>query len=243
MSKKRKRQLVAIMFTDIVGYSAMMNTNEQKGIIKANRYRKVLSERVEKYSGEIIQHYGDGSLTTFSSSVEAVICAKEIQEELRNQPHVPLRIGIHLGDVVLDGEEIYGDGVNIASRVESMGIAGSILMTERITHDLKSHPNLELALLGSFQFKNIANPLEVFALANKDFPIPDKNKIIGKLESTPTTTKLNRYLWLSLIGLTTLFVGWLLWQQLSKPPKVNPCLLYTSPSPRDATLSRMPSSA
>lgn len=65
MSEKRKRQLAAIMFTDIVGYSAMMNTNEEEGITKANRYRQILSEQVEKYEGEIIQHYGDGSLSIF----------------------------------------------------------------------------------------------------------------------------------------------------------------------------------
>ena len=213
MLKKRKRQLAAIMFTDIIGYSAMMNTNEQDGITKANRYRQVLTEQVEKHGGEIIQHYGDGSLSIFSSSVEAVTCAKRIQTDLKDIPQVPLRVGLHLGDIVLEGEEIYGDGVNIASRVESMGIAGAILMTERIVHDLKSHPDFILRSLGSFQFKNIAKPLEVFALANEGFPIPDKNTISGKLAPTqPNTQKKSNksasYLWGTIIGIIVLIAGW-----------------------------------
>ena len=220
MLKKRKRQLVAIMFTDIIGYSAMMNTNEQDGITKANRYRQVLTEQVEKHGGEIIQHYGDGSLSIFSSSVEAVTCAKQIQIDLKEIPQVPLRVGLHLGDIVLEGEEIYGDGVNIASRVESMGIAGAILMTERIVHDLKSHPDFILASLGAFQFKNIAKPLEVFALANKGFPIPDKNNISGKLEAS--SAPIPHYLWLPVIGIITLLGGWGLWNHFSDIPKVTP---------------------
>ena len=222
MAEKRKRQLAAIMFTDIVGYSAMMNTNEQEGIKKANHYRQVLTKQVSKHSGEIVQHYGDGSLSIFSSSVEAVNCAKNIQIKFRNEPKVPLRIGIHLGDIVLDGEDIYGDGVNIASRVESMGNTGSVLMTERIFHDLKSHPDLALSSLGRFQFKNIANPLEVFALANKGFPIPDKNKISGKLESASLTNPSHRNLWLSIVGVIALLIGWYLWNHFSNTLKTTP---------------------
>jgi len=220
VAEKRKRQLAAIMFTDIVGYSAMMNTNEQEGITKANRYRQILSELVEQHDGEIIQHYGDGSLSVFSSSVQAVTCAEAIQIELRKEPKIPLRIGIHLGDVVLDGEEIYGDGINIASRVESMGIAGSVLMTERISHDLRSHPDLELTSLGKFQFKNIANSLEVFALVSKDFPIPDKNNISGKFESnTLPTSQSNRKLRFLALGLVALITGWMILQHFSNTSK------------------------
>ena len=215
MAENRTRQLAAIMFTDIVGYSAMMNTNEKEGIKKASHYRRILTQQVEKHGGKVIQHYGDGSLTTFSSSVAALNCAQSIQILFREAPQIPLRVGIHLGDIVFDGVNIYGDGVNIASRVESMGVPGAILMTERIAHDLKSHPDLKLSSLGKFQFKNIAHPLEVFALANKDFPIPDKKKIRGKLAPNSTARPLSSYLIFSIIGAIALSLSLLFWGPFS----------------------------
>ena len=119
------RQLAAIMFTDIVGYTALMQASEADGKLKAKHYRKILSEQVAEHGGTIIQNYGDGSLTIFSSAVEAVECAMAIQHILKEEPVVPLRIGIHLGDIVIDGEDFYGDGINVAARIESMGVEGA----------------------------------------------------------------------------------------------------------------------
>ena len=76
--------------------------------------------------------------------MEAVDCAKEIQIALKEKPQIPLRVGIHVGDIVVDGENIFGDGVNIASRVESLGVPGAVLATERLLYDLKSHPEFEM---------------------------------------------------------------------------------------------------
>ena len=137
------RRLTAIMFSDIAGYTAMMQENEKKGKQVAQAYRKLLAERVSMHDGKIVQHFGDGSLTIFKSSGEALHCAREIQESTVNLG-IPLRIGIHLGDIVIDGDDIYGDGVNIASRVESLGIPGTVLFTKRIYEDVHSQPEFTI---------------------------------------------------------------------------------------------------
>ncbi len=171
------RRLAAIVFADIEGYSAMMQRNEQEGLEKVTYYREVLEERVATYQGEILQHYGDGTLFIFSSGVSALQCAKELQETFRETPNIPLRIGIHIGDIVIKGNDIYGDGVNLTARVESLSIPGAVLFTKRLLPDLKSHPEFKIANLGKFQLKNIEEPVEIFALANEGFPIPSRSSM------------------------------------------------------------------
>jgi adenylate cyclase len=175
-----KRQLAAIMFTDIVGYSAMMQADEQDGHSKANRYRQALEQYVEKHDGEIIQHYGDGSLSVFSSAVEAVGCAIDLQIVLKEEPQVPLRAGIHIGDIVIEGQEIYGNGVNIASRVESMGVANSILISDSVYKEVKNWPEIKTTSLGLFDFKNIETPVQLYAIANKGLVVPKEQDMRGK---------------------------------------------------------------
>ena len=167
------------MFSDIVGYTAMMQSNEETGKIKAISYRKILEEICAKHAGKVIQHYGDGSLTIFKSSVEAVRSAKEIQNATLNE-NIPLRIGIHLGDISIDKGDIYGDGINIASRVESLGIPGSILFTVRVFEDISSHPEFEAISMGMFHFKNDKDPREIFALSIKGFKVPTRDILLKK---------------------------------------------------------------
>jgi len=105
-------------------------------------YEAVLRERIAHRKGELIQPYGDGSLSIFDSASSAVQCAQEIQEQIRES--VPLRIGIHLGEGTRDGEHTFGDGVNIASRIESMGIAGAVLLSCSVRQQIKNKPEFEL---------------------------------------------------------------------------------------------------
>src|SRR5262245_69921 len=120
------RQLAAIMFTDMVGYTALMQNNEQLAAKKRERHRQVLEDSITKFKGKILQYYGDGTLSIFNSTLEGVRCAIEIQERLAEEPRVDLRIGIHSGDIVLEDEGIYGDGVNVASRIESLAVSGGV---------------------------------------------------------------------------------------------------------------------
>ena len=114
------RKLVTIMFTDIVGYTKLMQKSESEAIKLRNRHREVFESLHESFRGNIIQYYGDGTLSIFDSAGDAVRCAIEIQRQLIKDPVVPLRIGIHLGDILMTDNDIIGDSVNIASRIESL---------------------------------------------------------------------------------------------------------------------------
>lgn len=176
------RRLAAIMFADIAGYTAMMQRNESEGIQKVTRFTAIMEEKASSFQGEVLEIRGDGSLSIFSSAVDALKCAQAIQLALQQAPKVPLRIGIHIGDIVIQDHKVYGDGVNLASRVESMGIPGSVLFTERILPDIKSHPELRASSLGKFHFKNVEEPMEVYALTNEGLAVPKASEVKGKFQ-------------------------------------------------------------
>ena len=122
MTDKSTRLLAAIMFTDMVGYTALMQEDERKAKRNRDRHRKILQDSIAKHHGKILQYYGDGTLAIFNSAIEAVDCAIQIQRELQAEPKIPLRIGLHTGDIVYDDEGVYGDGVNVSSRIEGLAI-------------------------------------------------------------------------------------------------------------------------
>lgn len=195
------RRLAAIMFSDIVGYTGLMQRDETDGLAKVKLYKDQLEHLVKVHDGEILQHYGDGSLTIFSSAVEAARCAKALQENLHGK--VPLKIGMHIGDIILENENIYGDGVNLASRIESLGQEGTVFFSKHIYDKIRNIPEFELTSLGTFVFKNVDEPLEVFALSNEGFQVPKKGQIKGKLQ--PSSSKVeNRWL---IAGLTVLIIA------------------------------------
>ena len=126
------RQLSAILFTDIEGYTAIMEESEQRALKLKDRHREILQKAHEQFNGRIIQYYGDGTLSTFQSVIEAVHCALCMQQQYRHVPEVPVRMGLHVGDIVFNEEFIFGDGVNLASRIESLGVPGSVLISDII---------------------------------------------------------------------------------------------------------------
>ena len=120
------RQLVAIMFTDIVGYTALMGDDEQKAINLLEKNRDLQKPLIDNYGGKWIKELGDGVLATFSTVSDAVYCAAAIQQESKDVGDLNLRIGIHLGEVIFQDDDVFGDGVNIASRLESLAPSGGI---------------------------------------------------------------------------------------------------------------------
>ncbi len=180
-SESQIRKLAAIMFTDIAGYTAIMQKDEEVAIRLRTRHREVFENNHKRFTGEIIQYYGDGTLSVFNSAIEAVKCAIEIQIALTSvEPMVPLRIGIHLGDIVYSGTEVIGDSVNISARVQSMGTPGSILISSKLNDELKNHQSIETVSLGKFELKNVQHPMEVFAVSNKGIVVPDRSELKGK---------------------------------------------------------------
>jgi TolB-like protein/Flp pilus assembly protein TadD len=180
MSVTGKRKLAAIMFTDMVGYTALMQQNEQQAKINRDRHRKILSNAIQQNNGTILQYYGDGTLSIFNSAVDAVSSAIHIQQQLQEDPKIPLRIGIHTGDVVHDDEGIYGDGVNIASRIESMAVPGSVLISGKVFDEIKNHVQFKTKSYGPFQLKNVEHPTRIYGLIAEGCLIPDAAELKGK---------------------------------------------------------------
>jgi class 3 adenylate cyclase/CheY-like chemotaxis protein len=178
----QQRRLAAILFTDIVGYTSMMQQNEMKAVAIIKRHITVLKETVDAHSGEVLNDYGDSSLCIFSSATEAIQCALEIQQQLQTEPVVPLRIGLHIGEIFFEDGKLLGDGVNVASRIQSLGQGNTILFSEEIRDKIKNSSSFKIVSLGIFEFKNVEKPIEVFALANEGLHIPSRQTMGGKVK-------------------------------------------------------------
>jgi adenylate cyclase len=184
------RQLAAILFTDIAGYTAMMQRDEQSAVTMVKHHRTVLENKVAEFDGEVIEFYGDGSLCIFTSITQAMHCAYNIQRQMQSDPRVPLRIGLHIGEVIYEDGKIMGDGVNIAARIQSLGQPGSILFSKEVFDKIRNHHDFKTVYLGKYSLKNVAEPMEVFALSNEGMTVPAKEKIEGRVVKITTRKKL-----------------------------------------------------
>ncbi|HET9746527.1 MAG TPA: adenylate/guanylate cyclase domain-containing protein, partial [Chitinophagaceae bacterium] len=184
------RQLAAIMFTDIVGYTAMMQADEQKAVAVIKHYNATLEKFVSQYHGQVVNYYGDGSLCIFPSATDAANCSLAVQEELKNEPVVPLRIGLHIGEVFFEDAKALGDGVNVASRVQSLGQANTILVSAEFYDKISNNSTFTSVSLGDFNFKNVTKPLQVFALTNAGLSVPQRKSIEGKLDPRKKNKKI-----------------------------------------------------
>lgn len=179
------RRLAAVMFADIVGYTAMMQDNESDARGVCQRFRAVLQEVLPSHAGEIVQFYGDGALVIFESAKEAVLAAVAAQRATRNvTPVVPLRIGIHIGDIVVDDAGVYGDGVNIAARIESMALPGAILLSDRLRLELENHPDIRTVRLGEYELRNVRRPIEIYAVHAADLVVPSPGQVHGDAKAS-----------------------------------------------------------
>ena len=205
----QSRQLAAIMFTDIVGYTAMMQTDEQKAVAVIKHYNTTLETLVSRFNGQVLNYYGDGSLCIFHSATDAANCSLAIQKELKNEPVVPLRIGLHIGEVFFEDAKALGDGVNVASRVQSLGQENTILVSAEFHDKIKNNSSITSVSLGHFDFKNVEQPLEVFALSNEGLFIPQRKTIQGKLKKKRT---LKRNIFLAASVMLVLIAGFFIYQ-------------------------------
>lgn len=176
----RMRQLVAILFADMTGYTALMQENEELARSKRQRLKEILEASMEKDHGKILQYYGDGSLSVFKSAIDSVRCAITIQQQLQQEPKVDVRIGIHMGDVIIEDDTIYGDGVNLASRIESLAVPGSILVSEKVFDEVKNQEFIGTRELGYFELKNVKQAVRIFAISNTGIVVPSRGELQGK---------------------------------------------------------------
>lgn len=177
------RKLAAIMFTDIAGYTRLSGRDEKAAMKLIKQQRKMLKPIVKEHDGEWVKEMGDGLLLCFPSSLSAVTCAIAIQEATRAEPHLDLRIGLHQGDIVQDGNDVYGDGVNIASRIEPYAPVGGIAVSEKIQQDVSSHPEINIELLGEFELDGVDHRAEIYTVTSNFGEALDETRWIEPEES------------------------------------------------------------
>ncbi|MEO8766295.1 MAG: adenylate/guanylate cyclase domain-containing protein [Ginsengibacter sp.] len=156
------RQLAAIMFTDIVGYTALMGEDEQNAFYILNKNRSIQRPLIEKYGGKWIKELGDGVMATFSTVTDAVLSAVSIQKLSSEVPGLQLRIGIHLSEVIFENSDVFGDGVNIASRIQAIAPVGGIWISDAVQKNISNKKGIATKFIREEKLKNVKEPVQIF---------------------------------------------------------------------------------
>jgi adenylate cyclase len=184
-----QRKLTAILSADVAGYSRLMGKDEEATVRRLTTYREMVATLIRKHQGRVVDSPGDNLLADFASVLDAVRCAVEIQEDLRTRNaelpddhKMEFRIGVNLGDVVVEGERIYGDGVNIAARLESLAEAGGICISRTVYVNVENKLAYEYEYMGEQKVKNIAKPIQAYRVLSS--PGDAGRRVIGAKGTT-----------------------------------------------------------
>jgi len=157
------------MFSDVVGYTAIMGRDEQQALRALEDHRELLRLLLPKFNGRMVGEIGDGTLTAFHSAIDAVNCAREVQASLhQDQPDLKVRIGIHLGGVVFSNNTVLGDGVNVASRIHALAPPGGICVSAGVHDEIRNKPGTRFTDLGERRLKNVSRPIHVYQVVAGD---------------------------------------------------------------------------
>src|SRR5919204_1535456 len=186
MSAAEQRKLAAIMFTDMVGYSALSQSDEKLAQELLEEHREILREIFPRFNGIEIKTIGDAFLVEFGSALEAAQCAIAIQRTLAHRDadapaerQIEVRIGIHIGDVVRRAGDVYGDGVNIASRIEQLANAGGICVSMDVERQIRNALEARFEKLAPTELKNISVPMDLFRIV---LPWERDSRLMGQRE-------------------------------------------------------------
>jgi class 3 adenylate cyclase len=185
-----ERRLTAILAADVAGYSRLMGADEEGTLaqLKAHR-RALLDPKIAEHRGRLVKTTGDGMLVEFASVVDALRCAVEVQRgmaernaEVPQEKRIEFRVGIHQGDIMIDGDDIFGDGVNVAARLEGLAEPGGICVSGRVQEDAEGRLEITFEDVGEQQLKNIARAVRVYRVrlsgaatsSRPALPLPDK---------------------------------------------------------------------
>ena len=202
-----KRRLAAIMFTDIVGYTALMGLDEDRAFKILHTNREIHIKLIEQFEGKLIKEMGDGMLISFHLAADAVHCAIEIQKRARAELDAQVRIGIHLGDITFKNEDVFGDGVNIASRVQSIADPGGIYISENVQNSIRSKTDIPTRYLGEFTLKNVSYKLKIYSVTGNGLTEPSDSKI-NQLKGQSHRTRLLKSLPIYILLLSIMVVVW-----------------------------------
>ncbi|GJM29773.1 MAG: hypothetical protein DHS20C17_24080 [Cyclobacteriaceae bacterium] len=165
----QKRPLAAIMFTDIVGDTAQMGSNEAKAMELIRQCRSIQRDLVIEFDGNWLKEMAEGTMFTFRNPSDAVYCALEMQEHLREHDLL-LRIGVHYGEILVENGDIYRDGINIVSRIQEIAEPGGIYLSESVQSAVCCHSDIKTIYLGELQLKDSAYSVKTYALRGKGLP-------------------------------------------------------------------------
>jgi len=237
-----KRKLTAILSADVKGYSRLMGEDDEATVRTITAYREVITEVVQKHKGRVVDSPGDNILAEFASVLDAVRSAVEIQEELKTKNaelpddrKMEFRIGVNLGDVIHEEERIYGDGVNVAARVESLAEAGGICVSGTVFDQIESKLPLGYEYLGEQSVKNISKPVRIY----KALMDPEAvGKVIGEQRAEP-----RRGQRIALVVVTALLLivgGMLIWRTVFPPVQVASVEKMAFPLPDRPSIAVLP---
>ena len=183
-SSRIERKLAAIMFTDIAGFTSIASTNEQYAIDLLQKQRKTLFPLIEKYNGIVHKELGDGLLLSFNLTSESVKCAIEIQKTIKDIKDLNLRIGIHEGEIAIGGNDVIGDDVNVASRIEPFSAVGGVSISGKVQQNISSNPDFKTQFLAKPNLKGVNQEISIFAIISENLPLPDMSAINAKINKS-----------------------------------------------------------
>ncbi len=207
--KTSARKLSVIMFTDIVGYTALMGKDANKALELVHKSVEIQKPLVSRHNGKWLKEMGDGAMAQFSSALDAVNCATEIQRSSRINFGAEFRIGIHLGDITIEGNDVYGDGVNVAARLESIADPGGIYISESVEKAIRGHEEVQCKYLGECNLKNVNYGVRTYAVQGEGLPVPSDHHI-NQISNKNRKKRIFKSIWfyLVIIFLVTLFSLW-----------------------------------
>ncbi|MFC2124725.1 tetratricopeptide repeat protein [Bacteroidota bacterium] len=179
------RRHIAVMFTDIVGYTSLMGSDEDKAFDMLKRNHTIHATLIKKHNGKLIKEVGDGTLCSFPLASDAVRCAMDIQKEARSQK-IPLKIGIHQGEMVMVGTDVLGDAVNVASRLQESAEEGCISISGAVFSDVKNKSGIEAEFIGEKALKNVEEPVKVYRVQCEEVEKAGDPEISSEEESRPS---------------------------------------------------------
>lgn len=209
----QKRKLAAIVFTDIVGFTKLSSSDQRKAARLLKIQREIFKPVVEKFNGDWIKEMGDGLLLVFGTVMDSVECSIAIQKLSKNIEHLDLRIGIHQGEILIDGEDVIGDDVNVASRIEPFASPGGIAISDKVNTSLYRETGFDTKYIGKPSLKGVSQEIKVYCIISHQLPETDLSEVSAKLE--PESDKGFKWNVFSLSGIALTIIGIIFWINIS----------------------------